>query len=521
MQDQHIDPPAATVKPQRRLDPKRLGIGLFGALFAVTLGLSALPHARGLGANLGTGHAPQRAVAGQPLPKLLAPPPALPAPPPVALTRSEGSKVGFATTLDRSAVALGGDGLVRVELTMRADDIADKARVDSDIVVVLDRSGSMSGDRIEKARGAVLALIEQLSERDRLGLVIFDNSAERLIQLEAAGPAAKARWRNLVRGIELGGGTNLSDGLDQGLALLEAGRQMGRAGRVLLLSDGEANAGDVSHEGLRARGQRAARAELVLSTVGIGEGFNEYLMAQVADAGTGNFHYLASADKLGSIIERELSSTRATVASALSVGIEPGSGVEVLDAGGYPLERDGATVTFRPGSLFSGQERRVWVTLRVPSGQEQSVALGQVKLSYLEGGVARAVTPGTALAVSCVKDQNVALAAIDKTAWERAVVQEEWGRVQQDVARAVREGKREEARGWLSQYQAKQSALNASVGSAAVDSTLTESRALERQVDDAFQGADQAGKQNLFSKENLAKGRGSRRLGSVSSVGTY
>jgi Ca-activated chloride channel homolog len=514
MQEASTAAHAATDRFLLRFTPKRLGLAAFGALLAVTLALRALPAAPGLAATPGPGPDATRLVTPKPLP-------ALPAPPPVVLTRSEGSKVGVAATLDRSAVALGGDGLVRVEVTMKADDVAERARVDSDFLVVLDRSGSMSGDRIEKARGAVLALIDQLSERDRLGLVIFDGSAERLIPLEAAATAAKARWRGLVRGIEPGGGTNLSDGLDQGLALLEAGRQPGRAGRILLLSDGEANAGDVSPEGLRARGQRAARAELVLSTVGIGEGFNEYLMAQVADAGTGNFHYLASADKLGSIIERELSSTRATVASALSVAIAPSKGVEVLDAGGYPLERAGDTVTFRPGSLFSGQERRVWVTLRVPAGQEQDVALGPLTLRYLEGGAERALSPGTALAVSCVKDENVALSAIDKVAWERAVVQEEWGRVQQDVARAVREGKRDEARGWLSQYQAKQAAVNASVGSAAVDSTLTESRALERQVEDAFHGVDQAGKQNVFSKENLAKSRGLRRIGSMSDVASY
>lgn len=514
MQETNTERQTPNHRVHSRLTPMRLGIGLFGALFAVTLALSALPSPRGLTATPGAGPDPARLVMPKPLP-------ALPAPPPVVLTRSEGSKVGLATTLDRGAIVVGGDGLVRVEVTMKADEVADKARVDSDFLVVLDRSGSMSGDRIDKARSAVLALIDQLSDRDRLGLVTFDNGAERLIPLEAAVPAAKARWRDLVRGIELGGGTNLSDGLDQGLALLESGRQAGRAGRILLLSDGEANAGDVSPEGLRARGQRAARAELVLSTVGIGEGFNEYLMAQVADAGTGNFHYLASADKLGSIIERELTSTRATVASALSVGIAPGRGVEVLDAGGYPLEREGGTVTFRPGSLFSGQERRVWVTLRVPAGQEQSVALGQLTLRYLEAGAERAVTPSAALAVSCVKDEGTALAAIDKTAWERAVVQEEWGRVQQDVARAVREGKRDEARGWLTQYQAKQTAVNASVGSAAVDGTLAESRALERQVEDAFKGEDQAGKQNVFSKENLARSRGLRRIGSMSDVVGY
>jgi hypothetical protein len=147
-------------------------------------------------------------------------------------------------------------------------------------------------------------------------------------------------------------------------------------------------------------------------------------------------------------------------------------------------------------------------------GQEQNVALGRVTLDYVEGGQPRAVEPGQALAVDCVKDEAVAVAAIDKTTWERGVMQEEWGRVQQDVARAVREGKREEAQGYLSQYQAKQAPLSEKLGSSSVESTLVESRALWQQVDDAFKGDDQHNKQNLLSKDNLSKGRGSRRWGS-------
>ena len=66
----------------------------------------------------------------------------------------------------------------------------------------------------------------------------------------------------------------------------------------MLLSDGHANTGDSSPEGLRARGKRATQNELVVSTIGIGEGFNEYLMTQIADAGTGNYHYLAESSAL-------------------------------------------------------------------------------------------------------------------------------------------------------------------------------------------------------------------------------
>jgi Ca-activated chloride channel family protein len=252
----------------------------------------------------------------------------------------------------------------------------------------------------------------------------------------------------------------------------------------------------------------------VLSTIGIGEGFNEYLMTQIADAGTGNYYYLAENSALASILERELSSTRETVATGLAVRIPGKPGVQVIDAGGYPLQQDDKGTTFQVGSLFAGQERKIWLTLRVPSQSAGSVALGGVELAFTEAGKRKAVSAGEALAIACVKDEKAAFAAIDRSAWERAVVNEEWGKVQEEVARAVHEGKRDEALKRLGDYRAGYAVLNANIGSAAVDSSLAESDALRQKVEDAFQGSDQYGKQNIFSKEQLSKGRKGRRIGS-------
>ncbi|HKU45087.1 MAG TPA: VWA domain-containing protein [Polyangiales bacterium] len=492
MPDQPLPP-----TPARRMRPERLGLAILAVLAFGTLCL--------------------RAVNALPQPTA----PQLPALPPLAaaktaapLTRSSGSALGLGVTLDRGAVTRGGDGLVRMELTVKADDTATGTKVDSDFVVVLDRSGSMAGDRLTQAQNSVIGLLDSLSPRDRFGLVIYDDAAQVLVPLSYADAGARQRWRKLVAGIDVGGSTNMSDGLDRGLALMQGARQSGRAGRLILLSDGHANTGDASPEGLRARGRRAAQHELVLSTVGIGDGFNEYLMTQIADAGTGNYHYLADNTQLAQILDRELSSTRTTVASGLSVRIAPKPGVQVIDAAGYPLASDASGTSFHVGSLFAGQERRVWVSLRVPSDREGELPLGAVELAYTEGGQRKRMAAQGALAVRCVSDEHTALASIDKGAWERAVAQEEWGRVQEQVARAVHEGKREDAMQTLTAYRSQYSALNAKIGSAAVDGSLTESETLEQQVVQAFEGADQVGKQNLFSKEQSAKGRKFRRIGS-------
>src|SRR6476661_8401077 len=104
----------------------------------------------------------------------------------------------------------------------------------------------------------------------------------------------------------------------------------------------------------------------MLSAIGVGADFNEQLMTALADAGTGNYYYVQNAHDLGSIFAREFDAARTTVATGLAVRIDPADGVQVLDAAGYPLEHDGGSVVIRPGSLFAGQERRIWVTVAMP-----------------------------------------------------------------------------------------------------------------------------------------------------------
>jgi hypothetical protein len=155
------------------------------------------------------------------------------------------------------------------------------------------------------------------------------------------------------------------------------------------------------------------------------------------------------------------------------------------------------------------------LTLRVPVDREAELELGKLQLSYVEADTPKQLAQSHDLAVKCVKDEATALASIDKSAWERGIAQEEWGRVQQEVAQAVHEGQREQAVSALQGYRAKQAAVNAIVGSAAVSGSLAETEAVERQVSDAFAGDNQAWKQNAFSKQNLAEGRGKRRIGSL------
>jgi len=426
-----------------------------------------------------------------------------------------GSQVSLSGQLDRQAVLAGTDGRVKMELVLAGAEVPGAAvRAATDLVIVLDRSGSMSGASIEEARCAVGELIAQLGPQDRLALVVYASDAQLAIPLSPATAKAKRHWRSLVRGIHPGGGPAMSRGLDLALRVVGGVRGTGPARRIMLISDGMANEGDSSPEGLSGRAARAAREEVVLSTVGVGVNFNEFLMSAIADAGTGNYYYLQDSRELAAVFSQEFAATRATVASALEVSIAPAAGVRVVDAAGYPLERHGAETVFRPGSLFSGQERRIWVTFEVASPKPGRQVLGRVRAAYAHAGQQKSVELEPAPFVSTVADESRYLAAVDKDAWARSVIEEDYGRLRQQVASHVREGRREQALEEIADYRTANRTMNEAIQSEEVSANLREVAELEAAVDDAFQGTNQMHKQNVLSKAQQAAGRDARRAGS-------
>jgi Ca-activated chloride channel family protein len=230
-------------------------------------------------------------------------------------------------------------------------------------------------------------------------------------------------------------------GLDVAHDLVSNEHDSNRVGRVSLLSDGHANEGDASPEGLARRAGRATEGEYVVSTVGVGEGFDERLMSRLADAGTGNFYYVPHVEVLAGIFAEEFESARETVASALEIRIDTPSGVAVLDAAGYPLETRPEYVVVRPGSLYSGQKRSLWVTLRVPARHEGETVLGRVRLLYSTlDGERHEARLAQFPAIAAVVDQSVFVASLDKDAVETHHVEETVNRLRQSVSSLVSSG---------------------------------------------------------------------------------
>jgi Ca-activated chloride channel family protein len=417
--------------------------------------------------------------------------------------------------LEGTRLLRGGDGLARLELaiTGQAEEHSTAARrVPTDVLVILDRSGSMEGEKIEHARAAVRELLHQLGPDDRFALASYASEARIDSPLVRVSTDSLRELETRVDQIVAMGGTNLSQGLDLAIGSILSSRAPSRAARVIVISDGLANEGDSSREGLVGRVRRAAQREWVVTAIGVGSDFDEQLMGALADAGTGNFYYLDHARDLASVFAREFDAARATVASALEVEITPAPGVRVVDAAGYPLETRGASVVFAPGALFAGQERRIWLTLSVPEGAGEQ-PLGKVALRYERDGKRESLELPDAFRVAWADRPAEVVQALSPAAWERSVAQESFGQLEDRVAAFVKNGEPERAKQTIDEFAARVGSLNDNVASAPVAKKLEEAKTLREEVDDAFSGANQSEKQNQLSKAKLQAGKDARRAG--------
>ena len=201
--------------------------------------------------------------------------------PPVALVNQDPNGMQLAGTLSQPKLVQGSNGTVYLDLTIATPATAlSSVHRASDVVVVLDRSGSMAADnRLPYAKEAVRSIVGRLQADDRFALVTFDSSATVTTALVHVTDAIREQIARQLDGIHPGASTNISDGLLKAHALL-AGSGAERSRRVLLLSDGEANMGVVDPQELGKIAASFSTHGAVLSTIGMGLGFRgwHYIM---------------------------------------------------------------------------------------------------------------------------------------------------------------------------------------------------------------------------------------------------
>ncbi len=226
------------------------------------------------------------------------------------------------------------------------------------LAFVLDRSGSMAGEPIQALRQAVSAGLASLDERDVVSIVLFGSEVETLVPAQRRDQITDLD-ATLAR-IEPAGGAALYDALNQGAAQLRRYAASAAVNHLVLITDGPATKGPRERDDFLRLAELFAREGITLSTIGLGDEFEEDLLAALARTGNGRFRYAAQPAKLAEVLQSELAPLRTPVAQDVVLRVEFGDDTREVEAAGW--ERavvEERTATFRFPQLFAGQDLSV------------------------------------------------------------------------------------------------------------------------------------------------------------------
>lgn len=199
--------------------------------------------------------------------------------------------------------------------------------------LVIDRSGSMHGEKLTTAKQAALAVVDQLTDRDRVALVVFDDQIDVIQPATAVAPVIQARLRAALQRIESRGSTALHEGWLTGCQAIAGDAQGEAIARCFLLTDGQANVGQTDPEAIASEAAAVrAHAGVGTSTFGIGADYDEDLLAPLATAGGGQFYHLRGPAEIATTFVEELGDLLAIAArnARLEISAAPGVTLEVI-----------------------------------------------------------------------------------------------------------------------------------------------------------------------------------------------
>jgi Ca-activated chloride channel family protein len=267
--------------------------------------------------------------------------------------------------------------------------------------VVLDVSGSMRGAKIEHTRQALNLAARLLHKGDQLAMTIFSEKASVVMKPRPFNSHTQKQFESVVAEIGTGGRTALYDGL--ALGLKQARRMKSENTLTLLLSDGQANVGETDLELVGLLAKEAAEEGMVVSTLGVGQDYNEALMTEIATQGRGRFYHVQSADEIVPYLTGELGEAADLAANDVMIRINLPEGAaliplsavyvcEVVDQravvsiGDIPVDLD-VEIPLRltlyagkPGARLAVDGDVVYTT---PSGDQLAESLNPVAVRFL------------------------------------------------------------------------------------------------------------------------------------------
>lgn len=249
-------------------------------------------------------------------------------------------------------------------------------RAPVNLSIALDRSGSMTEEKLAKVKEAAIAAVRKLAPEDVISIVTYAQNVEIVVPAQNVEKAdAIVALINAITPTR--GNTALFGGVSIAAHEIRKNPDTKYIRRIVLLSDGKANAGPSGVDDMGRLAHALKKENISVTTVGVGNDYNEDLMTILASKSNGNTYYVKTTDDLVRIFTAELGDVLSVVAKNVTVSINCPTGVVptgVLNGDG---QINGQQVTMAMNQLYGGQEKYALIEVTIP----QSRATGTLEVA--------------------------------------------------------------------------------------------------------------------------------------------
>lgn len=233
-------------------------------------------------------------------------------------------------------------GVYTMQIAVTSEHVNEADRQPMSITLVLDESGSMGGHAMEMQKASCRAIAGSLQEGDKVSIVTWDTENQTVLAAHDVTGPNDPTLLAAIENLEAGGGTDLHGGLTAGYELAQQTFEVGRINRIVLISDGGANAGVTDINTIAANSDKNGEEGIYMVGVGVGDAttYNDMLMDEVTDAGKGASVFINDDAEAQRIFGRDFINTFSVAARDVQVRMDLPAGFSVTRFSGEEINTD-------------------------------------------------------------------------------------------------------------------------------------------------------------------------------------
>ncbi len=384
----------------------------------------------------------------------------------LAKSSAPAEAVRLRVELDRPVLPAESAETAIVKVSLDGMRPAQLRRAPVNLALVIDKSGSMGGDKIIRAREAAIEAVRRLSAEDIVSVIVYDSDVRVLVPARSVGDGEALIAA--ISEIQPNGGTHLYGGVTAGAAEVRKRIEDGYTHRVLLLSDGQANVGPQTPEALGSLGAQLVREGISVTTIGLGLDFNEDLMTRLARRSDGNTYFVANSGDLARVFNEELGDVLSIVARRVIIEVDFPEGARPVRVVGREGRVEDNRVVVELNQLYGGQEKFALIEVAVdPARRESSREIARASVRYEDAETARPASREARVAARFSVEQKQVVAAANQTV-QADYAANRLAETKDEVVALVDAGRRDEAAARLREVGSSLEVLGKAYGNAAV-----------------------------------------------------